>query len=297
MIKILCLADLHLTERKPPCRLDNEDWIDTISRKIDFVAETSRNQSVDYIVIAGDLFDSVSGNSIAFLGQCMKWLAQLNGACHHGVVAIAGNHDIINGSYGDIERSPYSLMETAGLLKAPSAADFGSMLYGEKNSGATQAILIGHYGLYLKEKPYPTAPDSGNVEWFVNNCLPKTCRLFITGHFHKPFVVKVNDTVIVNCGSILRLRADQIDYEPYLTICTVDDEAVRPKKYPVPLACQIRRDYLDVVREQKAELEEMVGNVDGDFEVTLNFKDNFYKLTDNLEDKDAINQEFERCNK
>jgi hypothetical protein len=92
------------------------------------------------------------------------------------------------------------------------------------------------------------------------------------------------------------MRADLINYKPYVTIVTVDDDwTIHPKKYPIPLECEIRRDYIDDAKKQDEELDEMIGNIDGDFEVDFKFKDNFYKLSNECENKEEINKEFERC--
>lgn len=287
--KIMCLADLHLTEKKPPCRPADEDWIATIDRKFRWLSNLCIEQKVDIVVIAGDVFDHPTRDSNEFLVKCMGWFSMLP-----TIVAMEGNHDLINADLNSTDQTAFGVMRHAGLLTTDSG--IGVMPYGSESYGGKEEWVIGHVGLWLKEKPYATAPDKGNVGWFVNNCLPKTCRLFITGHFHKPFVTKVNDTVVVNCGNILRNTADQIDYKPYVTILTTEDDGViHPKKYPVPLECDIRRDYIDDVKDRNEAMEEMIGDIDGDFENSLNFRSTFYNMTENLEEKEAINKEFERC--
>jgi hypothetical protein len=92
------------------------------------------------------------------------------------------------------------------------------------------------------------------------------------------------------------MRADLVDYKPYVTIVTVDDDwEIHPKKYPIPLEYEIRRDYIDDAKKQDEELDEMIGSIEGDFEVDFKFKDNFYKLSNECENKEEINKEFERC--
>jgi DNA repair exonuclease SbcCD nuclease subunit len=297
MTKIMCLADLHLTEKKPQCRPDEEDWMDTVETKLNWISLTALRNSVDYIVIAGDIFDSVNKCSHEFMGFCIKWFHSLKNRYGIRVVAIPGNHDLVNADHSRIMQSPYGVLRAASVIESPDTYGMGDMPYGVSRYYGIEPIVLGHYGLWNKEKPYKGAPDEGNVEWFVTNCLPTSCKLFITGHYHVPFVVKVRDTVVVNCGCLFRMRADLINYKPYVTIVTVDDDyKVHPKKFPIPLKYEIRRDYIDNKNDTEAALDEMVGNIEGDFEAGFNFKDNFYSMSKDCENSKEINKEFERCN-
>ena len=94
---------------------------------------------------------------------------------------------------------------------------------------------MAHKGLYLKEKTVPNRAWSGNVEAFVRECLPDTCRLLIAGDYHKPFITDVGGCKVVNCGSLFRLRADQIDYKPEVQVITVDDDVENVRS---PLQCR-----------------------------------------------------------
>jgi DNA repair exonuclease SbcCD nuclease subunit len=159
-------------------------------------------------------------------------------------------------------------------------------------------ICIAHKGLYLGEKPFPNAPDSGNVLSFVDN-MHENCKLLIAGDYHKPFICKGNDCVVVNCGSVFRMRADQIDYKPQLWLCewsSSRNEYV-VKGVPIPLKYPIRRDYIDTKHDEEEKLEELVGGISGDFEITANFKDNFKNMIKDLPNKELVYELFERCDK
>lgn len=66
---------------------------------------------------------------------------------------------------------------------------------------------------------------------------------------------------------------------------------------PFILTNQIRRDYIEEEAEEKKRIESLVGSVEGDFELSLNFKDNFYNLTSEIDNREEIIKEFERCTK
>lgn len=299
-MKILCLADLHLTEKKPQCRPDEENWMATLERKFRWFEDVALHQQVDTIVIAGDIFDSVNRCSHEFMSFCITQLTALRdrigAAC---IFALPGNHDLVNADHTRIIQSPYGVLKSCRLLQYPNIAPYseiGVMWYGDTKYEGISPIVIGHYGLWHKEKPFKDAPDEGNVEWFVKNCLPKTCKLFITGHYHLPFVAKVNGTTVVNCGCPFRMRADLINYKPTVTIADVDDDFnVTTETFEIPLEYEIRRDYIDDKKDRETALDEMVGNIEGDFEAGFNFRDNFFNMSKECENSTEINKEFERC--
>ena len=74
-------------------------------------------------------------------------------------------------------------------------------------------------------------------------------------------------------------------------------DSVKVKRMPFILTNQSRRDYIEEEAEEKKRLESLVGSVEGDFELSLNFKDNFYNLTSEIDNREEIIKEFERCTK
>ena len=292
-MRILALADLHLSERRPMCRLETENWIDTIADKIIQVCTAARENKVDYIVIAGDLFDLPARNSNYFMCECIKWFTQLRSSCNLGIITIPGNHDLITNDNTQLKNTSYGLLKEIGLFT--DSDTFSYMPYHTTNVIGDGEIIIAHQGLYYKEKPFSGADESSNVSTFIKNHVPDNCKLFITGHFHVPFTCRVGDTVVVNCGSMMRLRADQIDYTPSMHILDYTDGKIKAKHIPFALKNEIRRDYIDSQTEAERHLEELVGSIDGDFEVTLGFRENFCNLVSSLENKDKLIEEFERC--
>ena len=61
-MKVLCMADLHLSETRPVCRTD-EDWIEKQEMYLSKVVEIATEEKVDAVVIAGDLFDKSTVSS------------------------------------------------------------------------------------------------------------------------------------------------------------------------------------------------------------------------------------------
>ena len=59
--------------------------------------------------------------------------------------------------------------------------------------------------------------------------------------------------------------------------------------------CGIKCDYIDDKKDRETALDEMVGNIEGDFEAGFNFRDNFFSMSKECENSTEINKEFERC--
>jgi len=298
-MKYLALADIHLMQEKPVCRLQSEDWNMVMENKFRFLSEVCKAEKVDSVIIAGDIFDSWNKVSIELLNVAIRLFSMLKeSTLQKCILTIPGNHDSMYGNYDELYRAPYHTLVSVGIFtEIENQKGISKYLYNGKGKLDTSAkIVVAHKGLYLKEKPFPTAPESGNVEAFVRDCLPDTCRLLIAGDYHKPFITDVGRCKVVNCGSLFRLRADQIDYKPEVQVITVDDdvENVSIESFTVPLLNAIRRDYIDDCNEELARLEELVGGISGDFEVSSNYATNFYSLTAELENRKSLNMLFER---
>ena len=296
-MKYLCLADLHLTGNKPECRIDDEDWMGVLEDKIQFIAQKARE--VDALLIAGDIFDSWRNTNFDFVNQCIVWFRYLKDQTQQKMIySIAGNHDCPHHSYEAVEinRSPYMTLVQAGIIhdvKLNPIPDMDVYCYTDTCILAESAasICVAHKGLYQTAKPFPGAPESGNVEVFVKN-LPSNIRYVVSGDYHTPFHQKVGNVDVINCGSLLRRRADQINYQPVLWILDTDAEEISQE--PIPLRNKIRRDYIDNENAREDMLNEIVGSVDGDFEVTLNYRDNFIRMAQELPDAKRMIALFER---
>lgn len=309
--KILALADLHLKENKPECRDEQEDWIATIDNKIQFIATLAKKQHVNHIIIAGDIFDSWRTNTMQFLIQCAGWLSQLNNACRgaNGInrdgnlICIPGNHDSMGGNPDELKRSPYTLMANMGVFRHldKNQGMYYPVYYSDDLHDGTvkkngRPIIVMHKGMYYKDKPFDEAKEENNIEWFVKNCTSENTRLIISGDYHKPFSQEINGIACINCGSVFRLRADQIDYKPKATIIEYDMDSnliLNVEDYPLPLTYDIHREHIDEKKALYAKISGMMNTIDDSFELSLSFKDNFKHIIANDPNHDKLLTMFE----
>lgn len=310
-LKLLVLADLHLKENKPECRDANEDWLATIDNKIQFISTLAKEQRVNDIVIAGDIFDSWRTNSMQFLIQCASWLKQLDKSCHEigginytgRLICIPGNHDSMGGNPDELKRSPYTLMANMGIFKHLTKEQglYYPVYYSDDLHDGTvkhngRPIIVMHKGMYYKDKPFEDAKDENNIEWFVKNCTSENTRLVISGDYHKPFTQTINGVTCINCGSVFRLRADQIDYKPKATIVEYDmtnNKVLRINDFYFPLEYEIHREHIDEKKALYAKISGMMSTIDDSFELSLSFKDNFKHIIANDPNRDKLLTMFE----
>lgn len=285
-MKYLCLADLHLTANKPDCRLEEEDWPLVLQSKFSTIIHHAK--SVDAVILAGDIFDAWGGVRFEYMNLVISLLQQVKEATRTKTIySMAGNHDCPNHSYNEDElsRSPYMTLVKTGIvhdLVLDPMQGFCTYLYtdnGQLIDYNAPSICVAHKGLYMGKKAFPTAPKEGNVLNFIQ-LLPKSVKFVIAGDYHTPFHYDDGNIIVINCGSLFRRRADQIEYKPALWILDTDTRQVERVYFDLPN--KIRRDYIDDANEHRRELSEMIGDIDGDFEVKMNYRDNFGRMVSGM---------------
>lgn len=299
MTKILCLADLHLTDKKPPCRHKDENWITAQRDKIFAIAKIAKDQECDMCVIAGDIFDYWNV-PYEFYNKVSQWLKVLkNSVASRRIFAIAGNHDCPEHDYAQLHRTPYQSLVEAGIISNLSEDGdsyqqvyFTPFYFGQKDPvdalelSEGLHVVLAHTGLWYKEKPVGYAKDSGNVLAWVSAMIPAEVSAVIAGDYHHPFDVKLKKEKkpiqVINCGSMLRLEASQVDYKPSVAVLTLDGGKASSERFLLPLGLPISRTHIDTAKEQEIHLDGLVNSINGDFEITLNFSENFKNAVSSL---------------
>ena len=300
-MKFIVLADIHFREEAPECRLEstNAEWLATFSAKMRFVTELARKQKVSGIFVAGDLFHSWRTNRDEFIVWVIKQLNHWRSVCP--VYTIPGNHDSMGGKEEELYRTPYQMLAEAGVihdLPSKPLKQVACYLYTKEDRLESHCkIVMAHKMLWHNSAPFPGAPETGNIEWFVRNRLNPECRLLISGDNHKPFLVEVDDCTVINCGSFSRQEASQIDYKPAVWVVEMDDTGCVVTPHYLPLALEISRSHIDNMQERVEMLDGAVAEIDNNFEVTLNFKENYRNMAKDHADYKKLMLKFEECNK
>src|SRR3954470_14268033 len=90
MLKVLHTADWHLGKR-----LENCDRTEEHQYFLDWLIKELDNQSIDVLIIAGDIFDSNSPSNTS-LKQYYDFLRKVNATSCQDVIIIGGNHDSVS---------------------------------------------------------------------------------------------------------------------------------------------------------------------------------------------------------
>ncbi len=271
----IACADLHLMSGTPPvCRTETEEEFEaTMWRKV--TALKRKAQELEVLVLyGGDTFDTWRcGHDL--VANAMRYLP--SGWC------VAGQHEIPYHDAGQYIRSPLApLREQVKLLDGSDPAVRGYSLYGASwnqtlpQFGTTTGLSCGvvHKTIWPEnDPPFPGAPASGEAKRFLND--NPSYDILITGDNHKPFILyhdgKEKRQLLVNCGSMLRLAADQADYIPKFHV-VYDDLSVESIPYLEELT-PISREHLDAksAKDERtfAFLERLKEGVDTE---TLSFK-------------------------
>lgn len=117
MTKILCVGDLHVTDKAPVSA--TESYTDDIIAMLYWIADYAAEEGVDAVVLAGDVFHhkAPSRNSHELV---LKMIAVVKYFLSKGLLllCVTGNHDVQNGRTEDVhERQPLGVLYEAGLVE------------------------------------------------------------------------------------------------------------------------------------------------------------------------------------
>ena len=269
----LACADLHLRDVVPVCRTETDIGFQFHQiRKLKRLFEQARLWDVP-VLIAGDTFDhwKPSHKLVAEVIETSKGAR---------VIAVPGQHDLYahdvcslpKTGLGVLRASDWVILTKGESFILPSSKiKITGYAFGEEpgNSKDTD-ILLWHMMTFVGKPPYPECPDSPAPR--LAKRFPNV-KLMITGDNHQPFYFNQTDqSRILNCGSMMRMTADQMDYKPMFY-------AIHDNLNCTPIPFPIERNVVSnvhLVREQEhdAKLEAFISRITKDSETSLSFEAN-----------------------
>jgi DNA repair exonuclease SbcCD nuclease subunit len=214
MLVLIC-GDTHLTGKNPIARLD--DIVEVQFEKLEEIVMLSNKYDVP-IIHTGDIFNvSIIANSI--LTQIGSILENLNNPLYF----VWGNHDLLYHSLDLWDRTSLGIM-WANSNKIKHISDFytdykehwawndwGSE-HGIQWYGTRPNILLTHKAVVTERK-------MGKNSWILEDedfCMNidkdpnlKSYKLIICGHWHKPYIFKHKNTLVINPGPVLRRTVEE----------------------------------------------------------------------------------------
>ena len=288
---IFC-ADLHLRDKRPVGR--NDDWRSTMIEKLIWIRQLQEEFGGCEVFAAGDIFDHWKA-SPDLLTIAEKFLPS-------PFVAIPGQHDLPLHSFDQFSKSALYHLYANGRVEIPlpeyigsrecygregrdfyvHGFEFGKELYTPEGMDTANFyhVALVHQFAYRGRRPWPGCEAEGLRS--ISEKL-KGFDLVVIGDNHKPFTYKDRKTgqLIVNCGSMMRTTADQIDYRPRVWAWNCDG-GVWPLYIPIKEDA-ISREHLERIEIRNERIDAFIQRLSGDFDAGMSFLynlNNFFRSND-----------------
>ena len=245
-------SDLHFSDKRPICRKES-DWFEYQKGVMVWLNDTCEEYVVPLVAV-GDIFDRSRHSN-----ELVNLVIDNMPYCY----VTSGNHD---NPYNSKELQHKSAYGT--FIRSEKATELNSVLnicdginlfpyhFGQesgkcnKESGINIALvheLVWHDG----NEPFKDAPKKGNVEELVKRF--QGFDIIVAGDNHEFFMTDVDDTKIINNGSLMCITAKQKTYQPLVHLLYTDGSI---EHIPVPVEDDmISTDHID----SKKEITEKIG--------------------------------------
>ena len=260
---IFC-ADLHLMERTPLCRLD-EDFLKTQEDKVNWIIDLQDKYKCP-VFIAGDIFDVPRLSKESDI----KWI-QIFRQSEHGIIAIPGQHDLPNHNIKNLSDSSLGVVaegvDNFGLRAVP----FGTL-------GGVRAIENREIGMIHKlihdNKSSRVKAEGKTISYSAKKILRENLEydVIVSGDNHMTFVVEYENRLLVNPGSMMRIKADQIDHRPCVFLYDADQNKVFPEYFSIDKNV-VTREHIEKEQKHDERMDAYIEKLSDDDEEGLNFSE------------------------
>jgi len=222
IVAIAC-SDLHLTWKPPVARSEEPDWLAAQARGLLEIGKLAEKHECP-ILCAGDVFDRWNAPV-----SLVNW-ALSNIPRGMDFVAIPGQHDLPNHRMEDIERSAYwTLAKTEHLIHLGDVTwnsfttkdiyvqgfGWGQKLEPCTDTGTRLKIALVHEYIWIDTyTSYPGAPDENRLDCSGGGKKYRGWDVVVYGDNHKGFLSERNCTKVLNCGTFMRRKTDEVNYKP-----------------------------------------------------------------------------------
>lgn len=279
---MIITSDLHLRDSTPKCRTD--DYFAAQARKIAFLKEVQHKYMIP-ILDAGDTFDKWKSSPFIERWAIENLPTFIDGS--EAIITIPGNHEMPGRNINFLDKSSLLVIEAARIVNVLKVAGLPFMLrafaiygypYGseiipitkENKFVCKKRIAIIHDMIYHKEKLPP-----GVLGTKATSLLRKLKQfdLIITGHNHKPFTTEHNGRLLINPGSMMRAKADQVEHRPRFYLWYADTNTCEAVFYPIEKDV-ISRKHIDIIKRKDKRTAAFVARVNDVYEVGFSFEKN-----------------------
>lgn len=226
VIAVLC-SDLHFSLRSPSFRSLEPSWLDAMQRPVDEMRAVAEKYNCP-IVCAGDIWDKYS-----VAPEVINWAIKNLPVMY----AVPGQHDLPNHRLDDIRKSAYYTLCAAGTivnLEEPYKLGYLTLypfpwgaevkpIQNDKKDGVHLAVI--HRYIWKNEKTsYYGAPEEKKSTCYVSMLEGFDSAVF--GDNHIGFTTFVGQCVVMNCGTFMVRKADEVLYKPQIGLLYEDGDIV-----------------------------------------------------------------------
>ena len=275
---VIC-GDLHLSDDTPQCRLD--DYIKARNRKILFISELCRKNKCPAI-FPGDVFDKYR------VSPKLEAWSILN---LPEFIAVAGQHDLPYNNIANFEQSSLNVLwagrdGTSSVLVPSlpqvvctnSKVEFFGYWWGRDISdkpkvfdeSVERKVAVMHKMVWTTRIPYPGCTADSAQKLLMKM---KEFDLIITGDNHQHFMVEHEGRVLVNCGSLMRMEASQIDHKPCVYLYNAESNTVEKVELPIRKGV-VSRDHIDIKVDRDNRRKALIRNLKTNTRPGLDFRKN-----------------------
>lgn len=225
-------SDLHFDNRTPIARSVEHDWYEVQGSYINQLKHLQVQCGSCPILIAGDLTNrwNLPPEIINFL---LKHLPD-------NIYAVPGQHDLPNHSYDNIRRSAYWTLVESGKIKNLEPGNPTEIAKGMGNEwyavgfpwgvdveptniiSDCHFIAVVHSYIWKKNFRYTGAPEEKRVKKYLPLLKGYRAAFFGDNHIGFTHTTENGKLTIMNCGTFIRRRIDEINYTPSVGILCQD---------------------------------------------------------------------------
>jgi hypothetical protein len=221
MPKFIFAADLHLRKDKPICRKEtDEEWMELQRSQLEFITKTCSEYRCP-LLLGGDIFHHAK-SSDEIKNMFIKTFSDIH------VFAIAGQHDLPNHSWENINKSSYGVLLNSGILNEPKLCNYKHYGCDEVDNGYN--ILLIHELIFESEKHIPPNVRAKTADQILTEY--PSMGLILCGDQHHGFHYVKDGRLVIMAGCMNRQAADFKNYEP--CIWFVDTEESKVVRISIP---------------------------------------------------------------
>jgi len=238
--KFLIIGDTHLTNRTPKNRTD--DCPETQKGKMVFIFDLAKKEKVSAILQPGDLVDHYLHryNTPDIIKR--EWIIYFK-ENDIPIFTVPGQHDMRYHS-SDIKNTPMGVLEGSGVINVMTSIPLRCFsdiyIYGAgwnaeipkliERDRPVLHILITHRMIIKDKKIWEKQTEFDKADSLLSK---HKFDLIVSGDNHQSFIQKDGEKILVNCGSLMRSKIDQVKHQPCAYIYNTKDKTITKHLIPI----------------------------------------------------------------